>query len=213
MRRLTCLCFALTCLVTAGADAQHYPTRAVHIIVSFVAGGPTDILARMIGQWLYEAFGQQFIVDNRGGGGGTIGAAARAAPDGYTLFMGGITTIAMAPHIHKSLPYDPFKDFAPISTLTIQPLMLIVHPALPVRTVKDFVALARSRPGQLDYASPGLGGTGHLAGELFKSLSTSDMQHIPYKGAAPALTDLAAYIKSESAKWGNVIRNAGIQLN
>jgi len=176
------------------ALAQAYPTRTVRIIVPFVAGGPTDILARLIAQRMVDAMGQQFIIDNRGGGGGTIGAqlAARSAPDGYTLYLGGITTLSMAPHTHKSLAYDPFKDLAPISLLTSQPLMLMVHPSLPVRTVKEFIALARARPGQVDYASSGLGGSGHLAGELFKSVVRIDMQHIPYKGAAPALTDLTA---------------------
>ena len=185
---------AIAALCMQQAHAQQYPARPVRIIVPFVAGGPTDIVARLIGQRLFEALGQQFIVDNRGGGGGTIGAqlAARAAPDGYTLYIGGITTLSMAPHTHKNLPYDPFKDFAPISKLTIQPVMLMTHPSLPVRTVKDFIALARARPGQLDYASSGLGGTGHLAGELFKSTAGIDMQHIPYKGAAPALTDLTS---------------------
>lgn len=174
------------------AIAQNYPAKAVRIIVPFSAGGPTDIVARLVGQRLSEALGQQFLIDNRGGT--HIGAqlAARAAPDGYTLFLTGIATLAIAPHMHKSLPYDPIKDYAPISKLTVQPLMLMVHPALPVRSVKDFIALARARPGQLDYASSGLAGTGHLAGELFKSLTKTRMEHIPYKGAAPALTDLAA---------------------
>jgi tripartite-type tricarboxylate transporter receptor subunit TctC len=176
------------------AHAQQYPTRTVRIIVPFAAGGPTDILARLLAQRLHDALGQQFIIDNRGGGGGTIGAqlAARSAPDGYTLYIGGITTLAMAPHTHKNLPYDPFKDFAPIARLTEQPLMLMVHPSLPVHALKDFIALARAKPGQLDYASSGLGGTGHLAGELFKAVTGTNMVHIPYKGASPALTDLTA---------------------
>lgn len=186
---------ASSVLVCAQAAlAQPYPARPVRIVVPFTAGGPTDILARLLAQRLHEAMGQQFIVDNRGGGGGTIGAqlAARAAPDGYTLYMGGITSLSMAPHVHKNLPYDPFKDFAPITKLTAQPIMLIVHPALPVRSVKDFIALARARPGQMDYATSGLGGTGHLAGELFKTVTGTNMVHIPYKGAAPALIDLTA---------------------
>jgi len=188
---------ALTALAmppTGAALAQTYPARTVRIIVPFVAGGPTDILARLIAQRMFDALGQQFIIDNRGGGGGTIGAqlAARSAPDGYTLYLGGITTLSMAPHTHKTLAYDPFKDLTPITLLTSQPLMLMVHPSLPVRTVKEFIALARARPGQVDYASSGLGGSGHLAGELFKSVVRIDMQHIPYKGAAPALTDLTA---------------------
>jgi tripartite-type tricarboxylate transporter receptor subunit TctC len=191
------LAAAITAAVFALATTAHgqqYPTRTVRIIVPFSAGGPTDILARLLAQRMHDAFGQQFVIDNRGGGGGTIGAqlAARSAPDGYTLYIGGITTLAMAPHTHKNLPYDPFKDFAPITRLTEQPLMLMVHPALPVQSVKEFIALARAKPGQLDYASSGLGGTGHLAGELFKSVTATDMVHIPYKGASPALTDLTA---------------------
>jgi tripartite-type tricarboxylate transporter receptor subunit TctC len=181
---------ALACVHTV--LAQTYPTRPVRIIVPFTASGPTDIIARLIGQRLHDAMGQQFIIDNRGGTNVGAQLAARAAPDGYTLFLTGIATLSIAPHMHKSLPYDPFKDYAPIAKLTLQPLMLMVHPALPARSVKDFIALARARPGQLDYASSGLAGTGHLAGELFKSLTKTSMEHIPYKGAAPALTDLIA---------------------
>jgi tripartite-type tricarboxylate transporter receptor subunit TctC len=190
---LGCVLAAAASLVPC-AQAQQYPTRPVRIVVPFAAGGPTDILARLLAQRLTESLGQQFIVDNRAGGGGTIGgqAAARSAPDGYTLYMGGITTLAMAPHTHSKLPYDPFKDFTPITTLTIQPVMLMVHPVLPARSVKQFIALARSKPGALDYASSGVGGTGHLAGELFKVVTGVNMVHVPYKSAAPALTDLVA---------------------
>jgi tripartite-type tricarboxylate transporter receptor subunit TctC len=190
----TCLALAALALAAAPATAQQYPTRAVRIIVPFAAGGPTDILARLLAQRLTEATGQQFIVDNRAGGGGTIGAqaAARSAPDGYTLYIGGITSLAMAPHTHGKLPYDPFKDFAPITTLTQQPVMLMVHPVLPARSVKEFIALARAKPGAIDYASSGIGGSGHLAGELFKSVAGITMVHVPYKSAAPALTDLVA---------------------
>lgn len=177
---------------TSSVVAQQYPTRPVRIIVPFTASGPTDMVARLVGQRLHEALGQQFIIDNRGGTNVGAQLAARAAPDGYTLFLTGIATLSIAPHMHKSLPYDPAKDFVAISTLTVQPLMLMVHPSLPARSVKEFIALARSRPGQLDYASSGLAGTGHLAGELFKSLTKISMEHIPYKGAAPALTDLTA---------------------
>jgi tripartite-type tricarboxylate transporter receptor subunit TctC len=181
-------------LAGAGVQAQQYPTRPVRIIVPFTAGGPTDILARLLAQRLTDALGQQFIVDNRAGGGGTIGgqAAARSAPDGYTLYLGGITSLAMAPHTHSKLPYDPFKDFAPITTLTRQPVMLMVHPVLPARSVKEFIALARAKPGAIDYASSGIGGSGHLAGELFKSITGVSMVHVPYKSAGPALTDLVA---------------------
>jgi tripartite-type tricarboxylate transporter receptor subunit TctC len=184
-------------ILLAGAGtihAQQYPSRSVRIVVPFSAGGPTDILARLLAQRLTESMGQQFIVDNRAGGGGTIGAqaAARSAPDGYTLYIGGITSLAMAPHTHSKLPYDPFKDFAPITKLTQQPVMLMVHPVLPARTVKEFIALAKAKPGALDYASSGIGGSGHLAGELFKSVAGISMVHVPYKSAAPALTDLVA---------------------
>jgi tripartite-type tricarboxylate transporter receptor subunit TctC len=184
-------------VLAAGAgsiQAQHYPSRSVRIVVPFSAGGPTDILARLLAQRLTESMGQQFIIDNRAGGGGTIGAqaAARSAPDGYTLYIGGITSLAMAPHTHSKLPYDPFKDFTPITKLTQQPVMLMVHPVLPARTVKEFVALAKAKPGALDYASSGIGGSGHLAGELFKSVVGISMVHVPYKSAAPALTDLVA---------------------
>lgn len=188
------LATAAACLLPQPAHAQQYPTRSVRIIVPFTAGGPTDILARLLAQRLTESLGQQFIVDNRAGGGGTIGAqaAARYAPDGYTLYLGGITSLAMAPHTHSKLPYDPFKDFAPITKLTQQPVMLMVHPVLPVRSVKDFIALAKAKPGALDYASSGIGGSGHLAGELFESVTGVNMVHVPYKSAGPALTDLVA---------------------
>jgi tripartite-type tricarboxylate transporter receptor subunit TctC len=189
-----CLGLAILLVAAAHANGQQYPTRAVRIVVPFAAGGPTDILARLLAQRLTESMGQQFVVDNRAGGGGTIGAlaAARSAPDGYTLYLGGITSLAMAPHTHGKLPYDPFKDFAPISKLTQQPVMLMVHPVLPARSVKEFIALAKMKPGALDYASSGIGGSGHLAGELFKSVTGIKMEHVPYKSAAPALTDLVA---------------------
>jgi tripartite-type tricarboxylate transporter receptor subunit TctC len=191
---VACLGLAILLVAAPHANAQQYPTRAVRIVVPFAAGGPTDILARLLAQRLTESMGQQFVVDNRAGGGGTIGAlaAARSAPDGYTLYLGGITSLAMAPHTHGKLPYDPFKDFAPISKLTQQPVMLMVHPVLPARSVKEFVALAKMKPGALDYASSGIGGSGHLAGELFKSVAGIRMEHVPYKSAAPALTDLVA---------------------
>lgn len=174
------------------AAAQQYPAKPVKIIVPFTAGGPTDIVARLIAQRLTDAFGQQFIIDNRGGTNVGVQLAARAPADGYTMFLSGVATLAISPHVQKSVPFDPFKDFTMISLLTVQPVMLMVHPSLPVRTVKDFVALARAKPGQLDYASSGIGGSGHLAGELFKSLTKTRMEHIAYKGAAPALTDLTA---------------------
>jgi tripartite-type tricarboxylate transporter receptor subunit TctC len=176
----------------ATACGQQYPTKPVKVIVPFTAGGPTDIVARLISQRLTETFGQQFLIDNRPGTNVGVQLAARAPADGYTLFLSGVATLAITPHVQKRVPFDPFNDFTMISLLTVQPVMLMVHPALPVRSVKDFIALAKSRPGQLDYASSGIGGSGHLAGELFQSLTGTRMEHIPYKGAAPALTDLTA---------------------
>ena len=177
-----------------GALAQGaYPNKPVTIVVGFEPGGGTDTTARILQKPLGELLGQQVVVENRAGAGGNIAVdyVAKSAPDGYMLVLANVGALAVNPHILKT-PYDPFKDFAPISKLTIQPVMLMTHPSLPVRTVKEVIALARTKPGQLDYASSGLGGTGHLAGELFKSTAKIEMQHIPYKGAAPALTDLTS---------------------
>jgi tripartite-type tricarboxylate transporter receptor subunit TctC len=176
------------------AMAQQYPLKAVRMVMPFPAGGPTDILGRLIGQRLTEAWGQNVVIDNRPGGAGMIGAVAavKSPPDGYTLFLGGITTLSIAPFVHKDLPYDPLRDFIPITQATIQPIMLMAHPSLPVRTVKEYVALARAKPGQINYATSGQGGSGHLAGELFRSHARINIIHVPYRGAPPALTDLMA---------------------
>jgi tripartite-type tricarboxylate transporter receptor subunit TctC len=158
----------------------------------FPAGGPTDILGRLIAQKLTEVWGQNVLVDNRAGGGGMIAGvlAAKSPADGYTLFLGGITTLAIAPFVQKDMQYDPIRDFQPVTQTTISPLLLMTHPSLPVRTVKEFIALAKARPGQINYASSGPGGSGHLAGELFKSVTKTDLVHVPYRGAPPALNDL-----------------------
>jgi tripartite-type tricarboxylate transporter receptor subunit TctC len=183
-------------LYAASAFAQQppYPVKPIKMIMPFPAGGPTDILGRLLGQKLTEAWGQNVVIDNRPGGGGMIGAnlAAKSPPDGYTLFLGGITTLALAPYLQKNLQYDPLKDFQPVSQTTISPLLLMVHPSLPVKSVKELVALAKARPGQINYASSGPGGSGHLAGELFKYVTRTDLVHVPYRGAPPALMDLAA---------------------
>ncbi len=164
------------------------------MILPFPAGGPTDIVARALGQGLGEALGQNVVIDNRPGGGGLIGAtlAAKSAADGHTLFLGGITTFAIAPSVHKNLPYDPLKDFLPVTQATRQPILLMVHPALPVKSVREFIALAKARPGELNYASSGPGGSGHMAGELFRLVTGVNIVHIPYKGAPPALNELIA---------------------
>jgi len=187
-----CIALALLCALPAAAQQPAYPSKPLKLILSFPAGGPTDILARIIGQKLTEAWGQNVVIDNRPGGGGMIGAnlAVRSAPDGYTLYLGGISTLAIGPLIQKNMQFDPLRDFQPVTLTTLSPLLLMTHPSLPVRTVRDFIALAKAKPGQINYASSGPGGSGHLAGELFKFVTNVNIVHVPYRGAPPALTDL-----------------------
>src|SRR5688572_7160621 len=151
--------FILGCALTGFVGAQQYPAKPVRLVMPFPAGGPTDILGRLIGQRLTEAWGQNVMIDNRPGGAGMIGAVAavKSPPDGYTLFLGGVTTLAIAPFVQKDMPYDPLRDFIPVTQTTIQPIMLMAHPSLPVRTVKEYVALARARPGQINIATSGQG--------------------------------------------------------
>ena len=193
------LCFALACgLHAATATAQTrsalpggYPAKPIRMIVPYVPGGPTDILGRSAAQAISDALGQPVVIDNRPGAAGNVGtvAAARSAPDGYTLNMVAIS-FAVAPSLDPKVGFDPLRDFAPISLIATVNNMLVVHPSLPVKSVKDLVALARARPGQLTYASGGSGGAQHLAGELFASLAGVKMLHIPYKGSAPGVTAL-----------------------
>jgi tripartite-type tricarboxylate transporter receptor subunit TctC len=180
---------AMTC-GAAGAQAQ-YPVKPVRIVVGYPAGGPTDLLARTVALKLAEFWTQQVIIDNRPGASGLIGAelTVRAAPDGYTLLMVPVT-YAVVPGMIAKMPFDAEKDLAPVAQVASAPFILVVHPTLPVKSVKDLVALARSRPGQLNFASASPGGMPHLAGELFNTLAGVKMVHIPYKGAAPATTDL-----------------------
>jgi tripartite-type tricarboxylate transporter receptor subunit TctC len=181
---------AVMLIMTAVAQAQ-YPAKPVRMIVGYPPGGPTDVLARVVSQKLAEAWGQQVIVDNRPGASGLIGAeqTVRAAPDGYTLLMVPVT-YAVVPSMLAKMPFDAEKDLAPVAQVASAPFILVVHPTLPVKTVKDLVALAKSRPGQLNYASASPGGMPHLAGELFNGMAGVKMVHIPYKGAAPATIDL-----------------------
>jgi tripartite-type tricarboxylate transporter receptor subunit TctC len=176
------------------AAGARYPVKPIRAIVGFVPGGATDIMARMLGQKLTEVFGQQIIVDNRAGGGGVIAAtmAKDAPPDGYTIFFGTISTLATNVAVNPQLPYDPLRDYAPITMTSYNPYFLVVHPSVPARTVLEFIALGRSKPGQLNYASSGTGGGAHLALELFRTMAKLDMVHVPYKGAAPSMTDLIA---------------------
>jgi len=180
--------------LTAAAAAQSYPVKPVRLVVPFTPGGSTDILARLIGQKLGEAFGQQVIIDNRPGAGGNIGVelVARAAPDGYTLVMGHIGTFGVNPTLYAKLPYDPIKDFQPITLFAKVPNMMAVNPSLPAKSVQELIALAKAKPGALNYGSGGNGSAAHLASEYFKLMTKTDMQHIPYKGTAPAITDLIA---------------------
>ena len=183
----------LAVFASAPALAQTYPTKPVRIIVGYPAGGPTDMIARTVAQKLSPALGQQVIVDNRPGASGMIGAelAVKAPPDGYTLLTVPIT-YAVTPSVFPKMPYDAEKDLAPVALVAAAPFILVVHPTLPVKTVKDLIALAKSRPGQINYASASAGGMPHLAGELFNIMAGVKLTHIPYKGAAPATIDLLA---------------------
>ena len=185
----------LVCVIAAGfavaAPAQNYPTKPVRFVVPFVPGGPTDIQGRMLGEKLAQQLGQQVIVDNRGGAGGNIGMelVARAPADGYTIVIATVGTWAVNPHLYK-LSFDVIRDFAPIIQVSSSPGVLVVHPSVPVKNVKELIALAKAKPGQLNYGSSGVGGFGHISGELFTLMTKTKMTHIPYKSSAPSLTDL-----------------------
>ena len=184
---------ALFALGAAPAMAQaSYPSKPITMIVPFSAGGTTDILARVVGQALSTELGQSIIIDNRPGAGGNIGgqAAARAAGDGYTLFMGTVGTHAINEALYKKMPFDPVKDFAPLTRVANVPNLLVAHPSQPFKTVKEMMAYAKANPGKLNFGSSGSGSSIHLSGELFKSMTRLDMVHVPYKGSAPAITDL-----------------------
>jgi tripartite-type tricarboxylate transporter receptor subunit TctC len=177
--------------VPAAAQAA-YPNKTITIIVPFSAGGTTDILARIVGQALTTELGQTVIVDNRAGAGGNIGGqvAARAPADGYTLFMGTVGTHAINASLYKKMPFDPIKDFAPLTRVANVPNLLVANPAQPFKNVKELIAYGKAHPGQLNFGSSGNGTSIHLSGELFKTMANVDMQHVPYKGSAPAMTDL-----------------------
>ncbi len=172
--------------------AERYPTRPVRIIVGFPPGGPTDLVARLAAQQLTERLGQQVVIDNRPGAGGTLGATllTKSVPDGYTLSLCANGEIAIAPNLHAKLPYDPTKDLMPISRIGVSQLVLVVHPSLPARSVKELIAIAKSKPGVINFASSGTGSTAHLSAELFKVMANIDIVHVPYKGAGPALSEL-----------------------
>lgn len=194
-RTLLCLLLSVPLLTAGGfALAQQYPVKPVRLIVPFAPGGSTDIMGRLIGQRLNDALGQQFVVDNRAGAGTMIGTeiAAKSAPDGYTLLLTNVA-FAILPGLHgKRLPYDAQRDFVTLSLIASQPTVLAVHPSLPVRTVPELIGLARQKPGQMSFASSGIGGIGHIAGELFKLMAGVSLTHVPYKGGGPAVVELMA---------------------
>ena len=185
---------ALALAATTGAWSQQWPTRPVHLVVPYPPGGPVDLSARLIAAKLQPALGQPVVVENKPGAGGNIGAdyVAKSTPDGATLVMGAVATHAINPALYRNLPYDPVRDFRPIALLVQVPNVLVVNNGLPAHSVAELIRLAKARPGKLDFASGSTGSTGHLAGELFKQMSGTYMVHIPYKGAAPAVSDLLA---------------------
>ena len=173
-------------------SAQDYPTRPIRIIVPSTAGGSVDTLARMVGTHLGQRWGQQVVVDNRSGAGGVIAGeiTAKAAPDGYTLIMATIAAMATNVSLAKKLPYDPVRDFAPVTLVASQQIALLVNPAAPAKSIQELLQLAKAKPGQLTFASAGNGSGGHLSGELLKILAAIDITHVPYKGIAPAIVDV-----------------------
>lgn len=179
-------------LLAAPAVAQGYPERPIRVIMGVPIGGTPDVLARTVTPAMSELLGQQLVVDNRGGAGGRIGAelASKAAPDGYTLFMTSPGALTIAPHIVRKLPYDALKDFVPVSLISTGPFLLLVHPSVPVKSVKDLIALDKAAPGKLNYSSAGSGTPNHMAMELFKITTGVNFTHVPYKGAPLAVTDL-----------------------
>jgi tripartite-type tricarboxylate transporter receptor subunit TctC len=190
--------FAATLLMTAVADTSvqardDYPTRPVQMIIPFSAGGPTDIVGRVMGAKMSELLGKQFVVENRTGAGGNIGAeaVAKASPDGYTILMATVSTNAINPGLYRNIPYDAVRDFAPLGRVGVTPTLLLVHPSMPATDVKTLVVLIKANPGKYNYGSSGLGSILHLCGEEFKSLAGGlDITHVPYKGSAPMDTDL-----------------------
>jgi tripartite-type tricarboxylate transporter receptor subunit TctC len=173
------------------AGAQNYPVKPIRLVVTFAPGGTTDIQARMLIEKLAPRLGQQILIDNRGGAGGNIGMeiVARAAPDGYTLVITVVGTWAVNPHVYK-LPYDVVKDFAPIIHVATTPGVLVIHPSLPAKSVKELIAIARKRPGELSYGTAGFGSFTHISAELFATMTGTRMTHVPYKGSGPAIADL-----------------------
>src|SRR5450759_546204 len=195
MKALTCLLVAtLIAMNPIVVQAADFPTKPIRLIVPFPPGGATDILARIVGQKLSEVLGQPIAIDNRGGAGGSIGseAAAKSPADGYTLFMGQTGPLAINVSLYKELPYDPVKDFQPISMVAQAPMILVVHPSVPARSVPELITYAKANPGKLNFVSAGIGSPAHLSMVMFASMAGLDLVHVPYKGSGPAKIDLLA---------------------
>jgi len=186
------IAFSAALAVAANVSAQTYPSRPVTIVVGFAPGGGTDTVARVMQRRLAEYLGQSIVVENRAGAGGTIAAAivSKANPDGYTIMLGTIAALAVAPHLNSKLPYDPLRDFAPISMATVSGNVLVVHPSVQAKTIAEFVKEANNRPGGIPYGTSGVGSAGNLAGELFRLMAKTNLVHVPYKGGGPAMSDL-----------------------
>lgn len=204
-------------VVGAPARSQDYPTKPVHLVVPYPAAGPVDVLARILGQKLSERLGQPFIVDDRPGASGTVGSefVARAPPDGYTLVVGNNATHATNERMYPNLHYATLRDFAPIGLVATVTNILVVHPGLPVHSVAELIAYAKAQPGKLNYASSGGGSAAHLTGEMFKLTTGTDIVHVPYRGAAPASTDLLAGqvgLMFAAAPSVKVIRDSGAHV-
>jgi len=185
--------FVLTSAEVARAQAN-YPTRPIQLVVTVPPGGAADLVARLVGAKLSDALGQTVVISNRGGAGGTIaaGQVGKSEPDGYTLLLNTIATHGIGPHVYANLPYDPVKDFSPVILIAKLPLIMAVNAEFPARSVSDVIALAKAKPAQLSFSSSGSGGAPHLAGELFRSVTGTDLVHVPYRGSGPAVIDLVA---------------------
>ena len=180
---------ALASILSSSVAAQQYPSKPIRMIVPFAPGGPNDVIGRIVGQKLTEALGQVVVIENRGGAGGTIGvdAGAKSPPDGYTLIMGGSSNLAVAPSLYAKLPYDPQHDLVPISNVAFVPYVVTVNPKVPAKTMKELIAIAKSKPGAIDYGSSGTGSMSSLAAELINAAGGVKLVHVPYKGTAPAV--------------------------
>src|SRR3954468_9213058 len=186
------LIFTVACALVAAPALAAYPDKPVRLIMPYPAGGSIDTAGRAVAQKLADTFGQQIVIDNRTGAGGVIGTetAAHAVPDGYTLVIGGTGTLALSPHLHRNLPYDPVRDFAPVTMLIASPYVIVVHPSVAANNVKELIALAKAKPGQINYASGGAGSAPHFASEMFNTAAGVKLTHVPYKGSTPGVIDL-----------------------